>query len=212
MNSLPRLAPAALAALALALALAGCTTLEPPPRIPPIPDAPGREISSVALHPASRAVLPVNEPLHVRFRYDLPEAPCQIFAVPGPVAERDELADHGFRLLPPSSPPVLRGDGASVQAITLVYDPQRDLRGESNRAHPPFFRATNLLFVAVPGTLAQGSDGKPTFRRDAQNARIVHSVPIDATWLCRKIPEAQHRQAREADGWRQVQSLYSSPY
>jgi len=201
----------AAALLGAAFAFAGCTSppAAPEPDLPKVPDAPNGQISGIAIFPAARCVLDVNEKLTVQFFYDVPEAPCQIFCQLGPGdADYGELYAHGFGVGSAACPGLVDGDGILEQSCLVSYNARRDKRGLEDANYPRTYRITNLSFTVYGGTLA-GDDEHPLyFARDDASERHVHSVPIDVTWRLAKTPFRDTRRAVERAGWRQVLELH----
>lgn len=194
-----------------AWALAGCASLPatPEPVLPKVPDAPDGQISGIAIFPAARCVLDVNEKLTVQFFYDMPEAPCQVFCRLGAGdADYGELYAHGFGVGGAACPGLVDGDGILEQSCSVSYNARRDKRGLDDADYPRTYRITNLTFTVYGGTLA-GDEKRPLyFERDDDSGRRVHSVPIDVTWRLAKTPFRDTRRAVERAGWRQVLELY----
>ncbi len=202
----------AAALLGAAVALAGCASppaSSPELVLPKVPDAPNGQISGIAIFPAARCVLDVNEKLTVQFFYDVPEAPCQIFCRLGSGdADYGELYAHGFGVGGAACPGLVDGDGILEQSCSVSYNARRDKRGLEDANYPRTYRITNLTFTVYGGTLA-GDDERPLyFARDDASERCVHSVPIDVTWRLAKTPFGDTRRTVERAGWRQVLELH----
>ena len=196
--------------LGAALFLAACATppAEPDVRIPHPPNSPDGQISMISFQPAARCVLEINDHLEAQFRFDVPEAPCQIFARLDLPDNYSEFARHGFTSGSSASPALLSGHGILKQGFSVFYDPKRDERGLADTNFPPLFRATNATFTVYPGTMAGDEQDPLYFVRDDAGARKIYSVPVDVTWVCKKTPVLEARRAQELAEWKQVQALH----
>lgn len=180
---------AAGAIIGIMLTVSACHTLQWAGDIPP----PDEQIRMVAFEPSVYGVLPVNEYLHIQFEYDVPEAPCQIYAALQ-LENYQLLSEHGFVAGNSTCPVLLTGEGSLQQRVTIFYNPTRDKFGIHNTDHPQTFRATNILFAV----------------RDhrTQHMRPIGTYPIDVTWLCEKKPFTETLYEKDVAGYRRVQELH----
>ena len=195
--------------LGATLFLSACATPPKPPQsIPQLHNSPDGQITMISCMPAARCVLDINESIDIQFRFDVPEAPCQIFARLDLPDNYSVFAAHGFTAGSSASPSLLSGNGILKQGFTLFYDPKRDKHGMADMSFPALYRTTNLVFTVYPGTMA-GDDNRPLyFIRDDAGQREVYSVPVDVTWVCKKTPFLEYRRALESKEWAQVRTLH----
>ena len=208
----------AAALLGAGLFLSGCGRAPetPPPAAPEEPDArrlrvpnsPDGQIAMISFQPAARCVLDVNDRLEVQFRFDVPEAPCQIFSCLALPDNYSEFAEHGFTSGSSACPALLSGRGILKQGFSIFYDPKRDQHGLADTNHPVFFRATGVVFSVCSGAMAGDEETPLYFIRETGGSRTVYSVPVDVTWVCKKTPVLEARRAQELAEWKQVKALY----
>jgi len=190
------------------LFLSACATApKPAESIPRLRNSPDGQITMISCRPAARCVLDINESVELQFRFAVPEAPCQIFARLDLPDHYSELSAHGFTAGASACPSLLSGHGILKQGFTLFYNPKRDRRGPADTTFPPLARTTNLVFTVYPGTIA-GDDDHPRFIRNDFGRRIIYSVPVDITWICKKSPFLDYRRALEAAEWAEVKKLH----
>jgi len=177
-------------------------------KIPHPKNSPDGQIYMLSFEPAARCVLDINESLTVQFRHKVPESPCQIFARLGSNSNYNKLSKHGFTLGSSACSGLVQGNGILKQSCSLFYNPKTDQMGPENSDFPKLYHVTNMVFTVYGGSITNSEKYGFSFIRNSSSRRKVYSIPIDATWVCKKYPFLEYRQKLVLNEWEKVKKLY----